>query len=97
MRSNCCSGQVCCVVLCVVSAASLLDPILAGERIGEIAQHASARSQRPPVHRHAWSSRERRLAAHICVVEFSSAKTKRRTYEISSLDCCVDSSHRHSD
>jgi len=48
-------------------------------------------------HRHAWSSRERRLAAHICVVEFSSAKTKRRTYEISSLDCCVDSSHRHSD
>jgi len=49
MRSNCCSGQVCCVVLCVVSAASLLDPILLGERIGEIAQHASARSQRPPV------------------------------------------------
>ncbi len=26
-----------------------------------------------------------------------SAKTKRRTYEISSFDCCVDSSHRHSD
>jgi hypothetical protein len=49
MRSNCCSGQVCCVVLYVVSAACLLDPILAGERIGEITQHASARTQRPPV------------------------------------------------
>jgi hypothetical protein len=32
---------------------------------------------------HAWSS--------------FSGKTKRRTYEISSLDCCIDSSHRHSD
>jgi len=49
MRSNCCSGQVCCVVLYVVSAVYLLDPILAGERIGEIAQRASARTQRPPV------------------------------------------------
>lgn len=48
-RSNCCSGQVCCVVLYVVSAAYLLDPMLAGERIGEIAQHASERIQRPPV------------------------------------------------
>src|SRR4029450_6005431 len=49
MRSNCCSGQVCCVVLYFVSTGSLADPILAGERIGEIAQRASARTQRPPV------------------------------------------------
>jgi hypothetical protein len=47
-------------------------------------------------HRHAWSSPKRRLAAHMRG-RVSSAKTKRRTYEISSLDCCVDSSHRHSD
>src|SRR2546430_13257592 len=49
MRSNCCSSQVCCVVLYVISAAYLLDPTLAGERICEVAEHASARNQRPPV------------------------------------------------
>ena len=49
MRLNCCSGQVCCVVLYVFSTACLADPMLAGERIGDIAQHASARVQRPPV------------------------------------------------
>jgi hypothetical protein len=47
--------------------------------------------------RHASSSLKSEGSARKYAWSSSAVTTKRRTYEISSFDCCVDSSHRHSD
>src|SRR4030095_8104950 len=48
MRSNCCSGQACCVVLYVFSTACLADPILAGGRNRGDLQPRFAPTPAPP-------------------------------------------------